>query len=80
MYSAMMILFISFVFVTSNVIVAVTCLIAIILTIKWAVKEEAILLDFFGEEYRSYMDCTGAFSPNPGKIVRHFLSGKTSRP
>jgi hypothetical protein len=42
----MMILFISFVFVTSNVIVAVTCLIAIILTIKWAVKEEAILLDF----------------------------------
>jgi protein-S-isoprenylcysteine O-methyltransferase Ste14 len=80
MYSAMMILFISFVFVTANVIVAVTSLIAIILTIKWAVKEEAILLDFFGEEYRSYMECTGAFTPNPGKIVRHFLSGKTSRP
>jgi protein-S-isoprenylcysteine O-methyltransferase Ste14 len=48
-------------------------LIATVLTVKWALNEEKMLIGFFGDEYRAYMTRTGAFLPAPRKMVRQIF-------
>ncbi|ABL64253.1 Isoprenylcysteine carboxyl methyltransferase [Chlorobium phaeobacteroides DSM 266] len=73
MYTAMMLLFIAFILITANAAVTVFSLIATVLTVKWALNEEKMLIGFFGDEYRAYMTRTGAFLPAPRKMVRHIF-------
>ncbi|MBC8523859.1 MAG: isoprenylcysteine carboxylmethyltransferase family protein [Chlorobium phaeobacteroides] len=65
MYAAMMVLFVSFALVTANVLVTISSLLAILLTLKWCNKEERMLMDHFGDEYREYMKHSGRFFPRP---------------
>jgi protein-S-isoprenylcysteine O-methyltransferase Ste14 len=70
MYSAMIVLFLSFALVTANVPVILSSFLGIIFTIIWGLKEERMLIDYFGEEYREFMRHTTAFFPLPGRNMR----------
>lgn len=67
MYSAMMVLFLSFSLTTANLPVTVLSVLAIILTLRWGLKEEAMMIGHFGQEYEEYMKRTGAFLPPLGR-------------
>ena len=65
MYSAFYLLHLAVFFLTANWFIGVTWLAGLTAIILLRVKrEEAMLLDKFGDEYRSYMEHTGRFTPN----------------
>lgn len=66
MYAAMTVLFVSFALTTANIPVAATSLLAIVLTLRWGLKEEKMMIRRFGREYEEYMKRTGAFLPRWG--------------
>lgn len=80
MYTAMMVLFMAFILITANAAVTLFSLIAMVLTVKWALKEEKMLIGFFGDEYRAYVNRTGAFLPAPGKMVRQIFFNRNDQP
>jgi protein-S-isoprenylcysteine O-methyltransferase Ste14 len=69
MYTTMIVLFLSFSLTTANLPVTVSSILAIILTIRWGLKEEGLMIGRFGREYEEYIKRTGAFLPRWGRSV-----------
>jgi protein-S-isoprenylcysteine O-methyltransferase Ste14 len=58
--------FLSFALMADSWFIAVMALVAIVLLSIRLPKEEALLIEKFGDEYRGYMKCTGRFFPKLG--------------
>lgn len=63
MYSVHLVYFFTWVLVSANLLLLINYLLTIILVFTRIPKEEQMLLDQFGDEYRSYMKRTGRLLP-----------------
>ena len=63
MYTVLIMYLLSWVLVSANLLFLIYYVLAILLTIMRIPKEERILLEKFGEEYRAYMKRTGRLLP-----------------
>ena len=63
MYTVHLVYFLAWVLVSANLLLLINYVLTIILIVLRIPKEEQMLLDQFGDEYRAYMKRTGRLLP-----------------
>ena len=63
MYSALFSFFVGLTLVSASWLVVLLVLVSVFVLYARIGKEESLMIEQFGDEYRAYMQCTGRFLP-----------------